>query len=151
MPLAVGHRVQAPQVLMSPGCPHVTGMPPAGSQQPERAQPGPARKGLSCSTGHPSEGRKRASHGFFFFLKYVVIETLLASLTGLAVCQFSEPASHWLCQAGRKLLAAPHRESLLWLTLSLFTKSQFMQMRHRKLKHKSQHRAVMFKGEIKNR
>lgn len=76
---------------------------------------------------------RKTARGLDFFLKYVITEALPASLIVLAACLFSEPVRVWLCQAQRKLLAASHRKSLLWLAPSLLTKNYAMQNQHSKL------------------
>lgn len=63
-----------------------------------------------------------------------------ASLIGLAVCQFSEPASYWFCQAQGKLLTASYRELLQWLMFFFLTKINLMQNQHRRASSEKTHR-----------
>lgn len=75
----------------------------------------PCQDGLSSAISSKeaiSSLQKEENFLQFFILKYVIIEVFPASPIGLAVCQFSEPASFWFCQAQRKLLTASCRELL---------------------------------------
>lgn len=113
-----GHTVLAVRLLTALGW-------PLGAQPQELRWDQP---GAPLPT--PQRRRKESFSWVLLILKYVVIEVLPTSLIGLALCLFSEPASHWFCQAWRKLVAAPHEKSLPWLASSRLTKNCAMQNQH---------------------